>query len=503
MQSTSRQRLFSAASLFSTQRWLLLLMVSLLSLFVYQIGLLQSYSFSALGVVPLLDIAKLSRGKPVAEAQFVLVVAVSFALYALAVRICRAQRSRLMWLVLIGSVIAINAAMIQLYPIGAADIFDSLAHGRMTSHYGANPFYTAPNAFPTDVLAPFVGWSNTTATYGPLFEWVTAGVTKIAGDDILTNVIAFKAVLLAFYAGSALMIALLLKRRAPERALQAVCFFALNPLVIYSTAGNGHNDILMVFFIALGALALDRGRYTSAALAFTAGGALKFISIALIPIVLVVALRENRTWRASLKFLLVTGLACAGLLVAVSAPFYKGGDFFGLNWKFALYTTSLPSVAQAALEGVMGTAASRLFVNRAAMLLLVALIGYLMWHAYQRNEWRAPLRAALLILLFYLMVVCAWFQAWYVQWALVVAAIMIGGKLSRLTLLLSYSVMWKSIFIDFYLYSGGWIAARDQRELATVAATFGIVWLYALGVLVREILKARARRLDTQRVAAT
>src|SRR5512143_159574 len=118
MQSKPRQRLFSLTSFLSTKRWLLLLMVGLLSWLVYQMGLLRSYSFSALGVVPLLDIAKLSRGKPVAEAQYVLVVAASFGLYALAVRICRAQRSRSMWLVLIGSVIAINAAMLQLYPIG-------------------------------------------------------------------------------------------------------------------------------------------------------------------------------------------------------------------------------------------------------------------------------------------------------------------------------------------------------------------------------------------------
>jgi hypothetical protein len=479
-----------ASRLFTTQRWLLLVIVGLLSWVVYQIGWLHPYSFSALGVVPLLNIAMLTQDQPIGQAGYVFTVALSFGLYYLAYRICRSQRSRSMWLVLIGIVWAINISMVNLYPIGAADIFDSLMHGRMTSVYNANPFYTAPNAFPNDVLAPYVGWSATTATYGPLFEWITAGVTRISGDDILTNVIVFKLVLFAFYAGSAIVIALLLKRRDPDRALAAVCLFALNPLVIYSTVGNGHNDILMVFFIALGALLLDRGRYTSAALAFTAGGALKFISIALIPIVLVIALRENRSWKSSIKFLIVTGLACAGLMVIVSGPFYRGGDFFGFGWKFTLYTSSWPSVIQAALQDPIGLEASRLLVNRAAMISLALLIFYLMWRVYRREDWRFPQRAALLILLFYLMVVCAWFQAWYVQWALVLAAIAVDSNLSRLTMLLTYSVMWKSIFIDYSLYSGYWIAARDQRELATIVATFGVVWVYALYLLARRIFSS-------------
>jgi hypothetical protein len=489
--SISLRRRFSTSNLFTTQRWLLLAIIGFLSWLVYQVGLLQPYSFSALGIAPLLDIAKLTHDKPVAQAQHVLFIAFSFGFYYLMVRLCRNQRSRAMWLVLIGSAWAINISMVNLYPIGAADIFDSLMHGRMTSRYNIDPFYTAPNAFPNDVLAPYVGWSSTTATYGPLFEWITAGVTRIAGDDVLTNVIVFKLVLFAFYAGCAIVIALLLKRRDPDRALAGVCLFALNPLVIYSTVGNGHNDILMVFFIALGALALDRGRYTSAALAFAAGGAIKFISIALIPIVLVLALRENRSWRSSIKFLIVTGLACAGLIVAVSAPFYRGGDFFGFGWKFALYTSSWPSVAQAALQDSIGLEDSRLVVNRADMILLALLIFYLMWQVYRREDWRAPMRATLLILLFYLMVACAWFQAWYVQWALVLAAIMVGGNLSRLTMLLSYSVMWKSIFIDYSLYGGYWIPARDQRELATVVATFGVVWLYGLYLLARRIFAIR------------
>jgi alpha-1,6-mannosyltransferase len=483
---TLRQR-FLSSKLYTTQRWLLLSIIGGLSWLVYQIGLLRPYSFSALGIQPLLDIAKLTRGQPIGQASYVLTIAVSFGLYGLAYWLCRNQRSRSMWLVLAAIVIAIGIALIQLYPIGAADIFDSLVHGRLTSHYGVNPFYVAPDTFRDDPFFAYVGWSNTTSTYGPLFEWITAGVTRLAGDDVLANVLLFKWVLFAFYAGSVILIGWLLRRRDPDRALQGVCLFALNPLVLYMTLGNGHNDILMVFFIALGAVALVQGRYTIAALAFTTGGAIKFISIALIPIALVLGLRDNRSWRARIKFLIVTGFMCAVVIAISLYPFYNGGDFFGFKWKFILYTTSLPSVAQAALQDSIGLDASRLLVNRASLILLAIVVLVQTWRAYRSHDWRATLRAALIILLFYLLMSVAWFQPWYIEWALILAAMLVGSGLARLTLLLSYSVMWKSIFIDYYLYNGYWIDARAPRELLTIIVIFGVVWVYGAYLIGRRI----------------
>jgi hypothetical protein len=480
------QRLLDS-KLFTTYRWLLLLAIGALSLSVYWIGLLRPYSFSALGLQPLLDIAKLTHDQPINQAGYVLTVAVSFGLYGLAYWLCRDQRSRSMWLVLAAIVLVIGIALIHLYPIGASDIFDSLAHGRLTSHYGVNPFYTAPNAFRGDNFFAYVGWSATTSTYGPLFEWITAGVTRLAGDDVLANVLLFKWVLFAFYAGSVMLIGWLLQRRDPDRALQGVCLFALNPLVLYMTLGNGHNDILMVFFIALGAVALVQGRYTIAALAFATGGAIKFISIVLIPIAVMLGLHDNRSWRDRFKFLIVTGFVCAAVIAISLYPFYEGGDFFGFKWKFILYTTSLPSVIQAALQDSIGLDASRLLVNRASMILLATVVLYQMWRAYRSYDWRVTLRAALTILLFYLLVSAAWFQAWYVEWVLVLAAMLAGSGLSRLTLLLSYSVMWKSIFIDYYLYNGYWIDARAPRELLTVVVIFGAVWVYGAYLIGRRI----------------
>ncbi|HZY44190.1 MAG TPA: hypothetical protein VFF70_05495, partial [Anaerolineae bacterium] len=168
-------------------------------------------------------------------------------------------------------------------------------------------------------------------------------------------------------------------------------------------------------------------------------------------------------------------------------PFYDGGDFFGLKWKFILYTTSLPSVAQAALQDSIGLDASRLLVNRASMILLAVVVLVQTWRAYRSYDWRMTLRAALIILLFYLLVSAAWFQAWYIEWVLVLAAMLVGSGLSRLTLLLSYSVMWKSIFIDYYLYNGNWIDARASRELLTIIVIFGVVWVYGAYLIGRRI----------------
>ena len=479
--------------------WLSLSVLGALFLGICVIGLLLPYNLFALKLRPYANIANLTAGNRLAQAGFVLTLAALAGVYYLAWRACRAagregRPSRAVWAALLGSLLAINLAMLWLYPIDAADVFDNIDRGRITAQYGGNPFYDTPRRFAHDWSFGYVAWPDYTSAYGPLWELMAAGTSRLAGSGTLANVLAFKTLDLLFYAGCVAIIAGILRRQAPERALQGVCLFALNPIVIYETAGNGHNDIVMVFFILLGLWALLRGRPGWAALALVAGGLIKFIPLLLLPVVAATAWRALPGWRRRLRWSLFTGLAAAVMVAAAFAPFWRGGDILAVQRRATLFTASFPALAQAQLEASLGVPTSERTVAAVAALLTLVVAGYQAWRAWRGDDWMAPIRASTHILLFYLLFACLWFQAWYTLWPLALAALLPEGAVARTVVLLSYAAAWKTIIFDDFVYTGGPLPSKAWRETLLGPITLGIPWLYVAYRSVRQRRRHAAER---------
>ncbi len=484
--------------------WLALLGAAFLGISL--VGLVLPYNLFRLGLRPYLNIANLTNGHPLAQAGFVLTLAALAGLYYLAWRACRAAgqataggQPRAMWVALLGAVLAINLAMLWLYPVDASDIFDNIDRGRISAQYGGNPFYEPPRQYVQDDFFKYVAWPDYTSAYGPLWELMAAATSRLAGQSTLANVLAFKTIGLLFYAGCVALIASILRQRAPERALQGVCLFALNPFVIYETAGNGHNDIVMVFFILLGLCALLRGHFSWAALAWVAGGLVKFIPLLLLPVALAVVLRALPTWRGRLRYALITGLAAAALSVAVFAPFWRGGDILAVQRRGTLFTASLPALFQAQLEPGLGVDASQRMVAAVTALLTLTAVAYQAWRVWRADprgaDWLAPVRASTHILLFYLVFACLWFQPWYTLWPLALAALLPEGAVARTVVLLSYAAAWKTIIFDDFVYTGGPLPSKVWRETLLGPITLGLVWLYIAYRLLLGWRRSAMRRL--------
>ncbi|MGQ0605192.1 MAG: glycosyltransferase 87 family protein [Anaerolineales bacterium] len=467
-------------SRFTIRRWTAMLALGGLSVALYWGGLLVCYNLFAIGPRPLADIAKLTRNQPLGQAGFVLTFAALSGVYYLAWRLARGPQPRAMWVAVCTSLLAMNVMLLWLYPIGAADVFDNIVRGRITAQHGGNPFYQTPREFKgQDPFYAYAAWRDATSAYGPLWEVMAAGTSQMVGDKVVDNVIAFKLLSLLFYAGCTGLIARLLQRHAPDRALQGTLLFAWNPLVIYETAGNGHNDIVMVFFILLALYALSQRRFTLSTLALMGGALVKFIPILLAPIVVVVGLRAMKSRWQRIAFVVTTASACALLVVAAYAPFWRGGDPLGLARRSTLFTTSLPALAQVHLEVLLGPEPSQHIVAELALLLTGAAVLVQAWRVWSNPQWAVMVRAFTFVLLFYLLFTCLWFQAWYAVWPLALAALLPEGKLSRLVVLLSYAALWKTIFFDFVLYRGGPLPPRVWRETWLGVLTLGLSWAYA------------------------
>jgi Glycosyltransferase family 87 len=481
-------------------RWVALAGVGAMTLVVYWLGLISPYSLKAVGLRPHVDIASLAHGQPRVQIELSLTYAALLVLYYLAWRICRqpshadAQRINSdprLWAVLLATVAAVNLAMLSLYPIGAVDVFDYVAQGREITVWHDNPFYTPADQNSADPVLAYTGWSNLTTLYGPAWQLIGAGLTGLAGQDLRINLLAFKSVAVMFYLGCIAIIAAILHRQAPERALAAVSLFALNPLVIYETAGNGHNDIVMVFWMLLGFYFLSRERHSLAALALTVGALTKFVPGFILPVVLVYSLSRLPTWCRRCRFLVVTGLDCGLLTAAVMGIFWRGGDMLAAQGRLTMLTTSLPAFVEALLEPRWGPALSEQWVGQLSLLLTgaaVVVAARTVWRGApsattrqgrpDEAPWLRAARASTAVLLFYLLATCLWFQSWYTLWPLSLAVLLPDGPLATAAILLSVAGIWKPIYFDFFL-NRSILPPRVRREALLGPMVLGTNWLFA------------------------
>jgi putative effector of murein hydrolase LrgA (UPF0299 family) len=327
-----------------------LLIAAVLSAAIYWFGLTQSAYLPALYREPLIDLNRLSGGVPERLWPLMFAFVALFALYLLGWKAAQRVSTRSAWLIVIGGVVIFAVILLFMYPYDAADLFDNIMHGRIISVYHANPFRDIPAQFASDPFYPYIGWRKSISAYGPGWETLAALSARLAGDDLIVNVVVFKAVLVAFLAGCGGLIVLILRRLAPERALAGLVLFIWNPVVVYETIGQGHNDVAMLFWMLLAIWLLLKQRYTLAILALLIGALFKFIPLLFIPAAVAIALRDLGTTRARLHWLIATTIVSVALVGLAYAPFWNGVETLSITRRMQLYTSSLPTAIYTLLQ---------------------------------------------------------------------------------------------------------------------------------------------------------
>jgi hypothetical protein len=369
--------------------------------------------------------------------------------------------------------------LLFLHPFGAADLFDNIMHGRILGVYGANPFDQVAADFKSDPFYPYVAWRHYPSAYGPGWELIAAATSRLAGNGIVANVLAFKLVGGLFLMGCIGLVAALLQRRAPQRALGGTLLIAWNPVILYETLGQGHNDVAMVFWILLATWWLSRGRRSLAILALVVGALLKFIPLLLIPAAGLVALRSLPRTAARLRFAAVTAISAIALVVLAYAPFWHGPDTVGVERRRNLFTSSVPAAAVALLESSLDEAQAESAVSLVAGIATALFAVYCGAQAGRVPSWQSFARAAFHMLMFYLLVTCTWFQQWYALWPLTIVPLLPAGHLSWWGVAYGFAAQLKPlIFEPIWL----WTHYRPDRtwlEPRLGPAVQAVPWLLA------------------------
>lgn len=304
-------------------------------------------------------------------------------------------------------------------PSYTVDFWLSVAWGRMFAA-GENAYYL-PFTHAAFRGIPGGGFEETERfTYGPLWALLSHGLAVLAGGRPLAAFVLGKLVLLLAWAVMVGALTRAAGRRGLRAALRAACLTAwLPPLLLFGLA-EGHNDTLMLMFIALWLDAADRGdhRWTPVWLALAC--LTKLVAAPLLGLELFLAARSGALRRPAYW---AAGAAAATLVALCLGRYYEGPGFMAATaamqrWIFWVPTTFITGVA-----GLAGLAVAERTVD-----LAVAVLGLAGVAAVLARDLRTPtptgwLASAGAILGFTLATLTGHVWPWFALWLVPVVAL--------------------------------------------------------------------------------
>lgn len=445
-------------------RWLTLALAGLASEAIYLVVLAIPFPLARLYNVPLMDLGKLTHYQPMALGLFLLASAALFAAYWAAARACSGNErppGASLVLLALGFPVLFHFILIFAYPVGAADVFGYVTHGRLLALYGLNPLVVPATQIAGDPAVALAAQPYHTSTYGPLWAVLNAGVTGL-WPDILPNLLGLKVVAAVAWVATMAVVYWLLRRREPARALAGAVLVGWNPLAVYEVAANGHNDALLGPLLGLTLAVAGGARPAWALIPLAIAALLKFVPLVLVPL-LAVEVWRRRAWGGLLPALVVS--AIIGL--AAYAPFWAGeATFGGLRLQAGQFTTSVGTLLRLTFEERVGSDGAGQLA-RAVTLSLFAGATVGIGRAMVGRGWPLTLAASLL-LASYLALVAWWFQPWYLLWLLPVAALTPVALVRRLVVLWSCTAgLTYAVFVYVWVMNADRLTYNDAQWIAT------------------------------------
>jgi hypothetical protein len=410
----------------------------------------------------------------------------------------------------------------QLMPgLFSQDIFGYLEYGQIPYVHALNPYIWPPSAFAHDELLQWVApiWRTLPSPYGPTWtdlNWALAHV--LTGRSIIEQVEAYKVLANVLHLLSLGLLAWLLSRLMPgpaqgQRRLVALTVFAWNPLVLFESPGNGHNDDLALFLLLLAfvplllgagrARALD-ARYLASVVFLTLSGFVKYLSAVVGPLLVIAWARQLPSWRARALSVVVAGIAAGVVTLLLFAPWLELPDSLDpvlSQTGGALYANALPDVVSLAVSDqvlmprgmpvAVARATARGWMKLLVDAVFLAYLAWEIWHLWRSaggsrvDAVRALLGSSIRLLLVVILVVSIWVQTWYFVMPLALAALLgwrsiltrtvVGYTLTALPVLYTHyylqddapdAIFWLYGLLPLLVPLGAWLASVRRSDAA-------------------------------------
>jgi hypothetical protein len=358
-------------------------------------------------------------------------------------------RRRLLYIIVAFTVVFTALIAFVMPPVLSSDVYAYAIFGRMMSTYHLNPYVATAGMVANDNLSAYVFWPSVTRVYGPAWTLVSAVITTLTGQNPLLTTVAFKLVAAGAHLINCRLVYVLARRIGGSDGLSALLLFAWNPLILIETAGSGHNDGVMMAVAFAGLLLFMSRRRLPGVAVLIVSILVKYLTAILLLFAGVVALLQERTWRAAAQLALRMAVAAAVTAAALYLPFWphiqisaqqgQAGSALGAAMPNPLYY-----VLRAALTGVLDAVTHNsqagesvavvlpYVLNAIFVLLLVIAVIRLM---REKGDWPQATEAWGVLTFVYLFLVFGGGFAWYAVAPLMIAVVGRQNRTNRLLLL--------------------------------------------------------------------
>ena len=406
--------------------------------------------------------------------RFAVPVLGAFAVFTVAVWLATRVSGRVGVLVVLAGTLLFSVTLIPINPLGAHDAYYHVGNARTLWRYGDNPAVMPPITHADDPFFPYVAsWDDFPSAYGPVW-YVTSGLLlPFVGDGLWLNVLALKAITAASLVAATVLVMLLAERLRSGAAVAAGVLVGWNPLLLWETAGNGHNDVLIAVF-ALAALYAVSRRWWVAVFPLLALSVLtKYVLVLLGPVLLIGLWRRPEVPRRQLA--VSVGLAVL-ITLAAYAPFFAGRETITSFGREGANPTSSPGALLYALVSrwlAFDRSASAAIMRLVLVPPFLVTYAVLLWRTRRHNTTPALVRTCFWVVFIFLVVVKWWFWPWYLLWVVPLAALLPGSRQALLAAVFSATAM--LIYVPYYWFLHGdafRILVRDALvQQAAIAAT--------------------------------
>lgn len=183
-------------------------------------------------------------------------------------------------------VLFVGVILLFSYNAFSYDLFNYIFDAKIVTRYHENPYVRKALDYPTDPMLGFMHWTHRTYPYGPLWLVLTVPISFLGLGYFLITFYLFKALMVASYFLTSLLIYKIAKKTKLVDPTFAVSFFALNPFVIIESVVSAHNDIVMLMFAVLGVYFLVNEQKYKASVFLIISILIKFASVLLVPLFL-------------------------------------------------------------------------------------------------------------------------------------------------------------------------------------------------------------------------
>lgn len=385
--------------------------------------------------------------------SYVTFMVLLFVAYCLAIRMVRQGHLdplRLRnWIILFSALFAITLLFLPV--LFSHDLFSYIIYGRIFSVYQNNPYTTVPIEVATDPFIKFVDWKGVPSVYGPVWTIFSVILTTLGGTNVLLQVLAFKAGAIVLHLSNVFLVWQILSKLNPRWRAAGTLLYAWNPLTAIEFAGNGHNDVMMLFFVFLSVYAYVQNRRYLGLAFLTLSVLTKFITVLLLPMYILLLLRKEADNRGRAWLLVRSALIVGVLFVGLWLPFWAGfSTVFAVKSAPALseYVNSLPQVVFWGVRSLLqfffqvsdlqAYSTGDVIVRYGSEILfgffMIKMLLDTRSYDHMVNNWFK-------VLFVYLVFIGTWFWPWYVTWLVALAALREQPRTLKLTILFSFSVL--------------------------------------------------------------